>query len=264
MEQLVQSLVGINSLVVGLLASLLAGLIATVGALPLTFVGQISQLYLDPMLGFAAGVMLAATVFSLVQPGIEEVGSGLYAAFAMVVGILLGGIFVDFFDRRFPHQHFIERARRHEPQVKRYLDGRHRHHAAQLPRKPCRGRKIRSGAEKSIRNGLTLGLATGLQDLPEGLAVAAALIGEGYGAWKAIGISTLTGLVTAGGALGVVFVTLSQPLLPWGMALAAGTMLFFISDETIPEIQSGGLERVAIFAVMVGFVVMMFLDVTLG
>ena len=71
------------------------------------------------------------------------------------------------------------------------------------------------GGEESIRNGLTLALAIGLQDLPEGLAVAAALIGEGYGAGKAGGISTLTGLVeTAGGVLGVVFLNLSQPLLP--------------------------------------------------
>jgi ZIP family zinc transporter len=97
------------------------------------------------------------------------------------------------------------------------------------------------------------------------LAVAAALIGEGYGLWKAIRISILTGLVeTARGVLGVVFVNLSQPLLPWGMALAAGAMLFVISDEIIPEIHSGGFERVATFGVMLGFVVMMFLDTTLG
>ncbi len=71
------------------------------------------------------------------------------------------------------------------------------------------------GGEESIRNGLTLALAIGLQDLPEGLGVAAALIGEGYGAWKAIGISTLTGLVeTVGGVLGVVFVNLSNPCCP--------------------------------------------------
>lgn len=62
----------------------------------------------------------------------------------------------------------------------------------------------------------------------------------------------------------MVFVNLSQPLLPWGMALAAGAMLFVISDEIIPEIHSGGFERVATFGVMLGFVEMMFLDTTLG
>ena len=100
MDQLVQSLSGMNVLVVGTLASLIAGLMAAVGALPLAFVRHASQRFLNPMLGFAAGVMLAATVFSLVQPGIEE-------AFVMVAGILLGGVFVDFFDRRFPHQHLV-------------------------------------------------------------------------------------------------------------------------------------------------------------
>ncbi len=108
MDQLVQSLAGMNVLVVGALASLIAGLMAAVGALPLAFVGNISQRFLNPMLGFAAGVMLAATVFSLIQPGIEEAGGGLYGAFVMVAGIMLGGIFVDFFDRRFPRQHFVK------------------------------------------------------------------------------------------------------------------------------------------------------------
>ena len=108
MEQLVQSLAGMNVLIVGALASLVAGVMASVGALPLAFVGEISQRFLNPALGFAAGVMLAATVFSLVQPGIEEAGGGLYGAFVMVAGILLGGTFVDFFDRRFPHQHFVK------------------------------------------------------------------------------------------------------------------------------------------------------------
>jgi ZIP family zinc transporter len=79
----------------------------------LAFVGNISQRLLRPRLGFAAGVMLAATVFSLLQPGIEEAGGGAYGAFAygalvMVAGILLGGILVDFFDRRFPHQHLVK------------------------------------------------------------------------------------------------------------------------------------------------------------
>lgn len=109
MEQLVQSLAGMNVLIVGTLASLVAGLMAMVGTLPVAFVGGISQRFLNPVLGFAAGVMLAATVFSLVQPGIEEAGGDLYGAFVMIAGILLGGIFVDFFDRRFPHQNTSSR-----------------------------------------------------------------------------------------------------------------------------------------------------------
>jgi ZIP family zinc transporter len=93
-----------------------------------------------------------------------------------------------------------------------------------------------SGREEDIRNGLTLAAAIGLQDAPEGLAVAASLLKEGYGAWKAIWIATLTGLVeTAGGVVSVAFVNLTEPLLPWGMAFAAGAMLFVVSDEVILE-----------------------------
>jgi ZIP family zinc transporter len=238
---------------------------ATVGALALAFVGNIPQRLLKPVLRFAAGVMLAATVFGLVQPGIEEAGGGAYGALVMVAGILLGGILVGFFDRRFPHQHLVKG---HEGPSHR-LSGLWLFVIAitlhNFPEGLAVGVGFGQGDEESIRNGLPLATAIGLQDVPEGLAVAAALIGERYGVWKAIGISTLTGLVeTAGGVLRVVFVNLSQPLLPWGMALAAGAMLFVISDEIIPEIHSGGFERVATFGVMLGFVAMMFLDTTLG
>ncbi len=107
MDQVVQSLAGTNVLVVGAVASLAAGLMAGVGALPLVLIREASQRLSNAMLGFAAGVMLAATAFSLVQPGIEEAGGGAYGALVMLAGILLGGAFVDFFDKRFPHQHFV-------------------------------------------------------------------------------------------------------------------------------------------------------------
>ncbi len=165
MEQLVQSLAGMNVLIVGALASLFAGLMAAVGALPMAFVGGISQRFLNPVLGFAAGVMLAATVFSLVQPGIEEAGGGLYGAFVMIAGILLGGILVDFFDRRFPHQHFVKG--REGPD--------HRLSAIWLfviaitlhnfPEGLAVGVGFGQGGEESIRNGLTLATAIGLVGL---------------------------------------------------------------------------------------------------
>ena len=101
--------------------------------------------------------------------------------------------------------------------------------------------------------------------MPEGLAVALPLIGLGYSRWKAIGYATLTGLVEPiGGLFGVGAVTLFQQVLPFGLAFAAGAMLFVISDEIIPETHSKGKSRSATFGVMVGFVIMMALDNLLG
>lgn len=108
-------------------------------------------------------------------------------------------------------------------------------------------------------------MGIGLQNLPEGLAVAVALIGERYPPRQAVMIALLTGLIEpVGGLLGVAAVTLAEPLLPWGLAFAAGAMLFVISDEIIPETHRKGFETEGTFGLMVGFVVMMVLDVTLA
>ncbi|NJO71543.1 MAG: ZIP family metal transporter, partial [Oscillatoriales cyanobacterium RM1_1_9] len=118
---------------------------------------------------------------------------------------------------------------------------------------------------ESIRNGVALSLGIGLQNIPEGFVVAIALLTEKYSKWIAFGIALLTGLVEPlGGLVGVGIVSVAQFILPWAMAFAAGAMLFVISDEIIPESHSLGQEKEATIGVMLGFVVMMFLDVTLG
>jgi ZIP family zinc transporter len=112
---------------------------------------------------------------------------------------------------------------------------------------------------------LALALGIGLQNMPEGLVVALSLVGQGYSRLFAFGIALLTGLVEPiGGILGATVVSLAQPLLPWGMAFAAGAMLFVISDEIIPESHRQGLEREGTFGVLSGFVLMLLLDIALG
>ncbi|MBU0987331.1 MAG: ZIP family metal transporter, partial [Proteobacteria bacterium] len=116
-----------------------------------------------------------------------------------------------------------------------------------------------------IGAGTSLAIGIGLQNMPEGLAVALPLLGLGYSRWHAIGIATLTGLVEPiGGILGAGAVTFFNPILPLGLAFAAGAMLFVISDEIIPETHAKGKSRSATFGVMIGFVVMMALDNLLG
>ncbi|MFC1853316.1 ZIP family metal transporter, partial [candidate division CSSED10-310 bacterium] len=116
-----------------------------------------------------------------------------------------------------------------------------------------------------IENGLSLAIGIGLQNMPEGLVVALSLLTLKYSLGQSLGIAFLTGLVEPiGGFLGAGVVTFAQPLLPWGLAFAAGAMLFVISDEIIPESHRKGFEKEATFGVMIGFIVMMLLDVGLG
>ena len=110
-------------------------------------------------------------------------------------------------------------------------------------------------------------LATGIaiQDVPEGLVIALALCAAGYGRALAAGIGVASGLIEPVGAvLGAAIVTLSSTLLPWGLAFAAGAMLFVVSHEIIPESHRRGNERWATGGLLVGFVLMMFLDTSLG
>jgi ZIP family zinc transporter len=108
-------------------------------------------------------------------------------------------------------------------------------------------------------------MGIGIQNVPEGLVVAIALQNLGYSRLFALCLAALTGLVEpVGGVMGAGLVGLAQPLLPWGMAFAAGAMLFVIVDEIIPDVDHKTLENQGAFGLMLGFVVMMFLDIALG
>ncbi|MPN34010.1 Zinc transporter ZupT [bioreactor metagenome] len=117
----------------------------------------------------------------------------------------------------------------------------------------------------NINDGISLAIGIALQNMPEGLAVGLALIRENYSAKKAFLIALLTGLVEpVGGVIGVSLVSIAQPILPFILALAAGAMLFVISDEIIPETHEHGYERIATYGLLIGFIIMMIMDVTLG
>ncbi len=248
----------------GLLASFLAGLASGVGTLPLLFIKDIPPRLVNTLLGGAAGVMLAATSFSLIVPGIEY-GNDLWpgmGVYVVVAGMLAGAIFLDRMDRWLPHEHFIMGHEGPDSSLRKiwlFIIAITIHN---FPEGLAVGVGFGTG---DVGAGTSLAIGIGLQNMPEGLAVALPLIGLGYSRWRAIGYATLTGLVEpVGGLLGVTAVTFFHPILPMGLAFAAGAMLFVISDEIIPETHSKGKSRPATFGVMVGFVIMMALDNLLG
>jgi len=248
----------------GIIASTLAGLATGVGALPALVFKRVSDNILNTMLGGAAGVMLAATSFSLIVPGIEygnQTWPG-YGVYIVVFGMLFGAVFLDRIDKWLPHEHFVLGHEGPSSSLRRiwlFIIAITIHN---FPEGLAVGVGFGSG---DIDAGTSLAIGIGLQNMPEGLAVAMPLIGLGYSRWRAIGIATLTGLVEPiGGFLGVAAVTVFHSVLPFGLAFAAGAMLFVISDEIIPETHSKGKSRLATFGVMIGFVIMMALDNLLG
>lgn len=256
-----------NVIWIGLLASLLAGLGTGIGALPILFTKNLSDRLQGIFLGFGGGVMLAATAFSLIVPGVEAAVSQGFsdgeAAIAMAVGLLFGGGFLWFAHSNFPHEHIFKGkegpARKNLQRIWLFVTAITLHN---FPEGLAVGVGFGAG---DMANGIALATGIGLQNIPEGLVVAVALRTLNYSVGYALGVSLLTGLVEPiGGLVGVSVVSLAQSLLPWGMAFAAGAMLFVIADEIIPETQVKGIAQEGTIGVMIGFAVMMVLDISLG
>ena len=237
----------------GSVASLLAGLATGAGALPVLFTRKVSDRLLDVMLGFSAGVMLAATFFSLLVPAIDL--GGVWVA---VLGIAFGAIVLHLVDRFIPHFHPALGAEGPSSRLSRVWLFALAITIHNFPEGLAVGVSFGSG---DIAAGLVVAMAIGLQNMPEGLAVALPLLREGYSRRRAVWYGTLTGLIeSVGGLLGVALVSIFHPILPWALAFAAGAMLFVVSDEIIPESHRKGFERQATFGLVLGFIVMMLLD----
>lgn len=253
-----------SNILVGTLASIFTGLATGIGALPIFFTKKVSHKYLDAMLGFAAGVMLAATCFSLIIPSINYGGGNIKAVLITSAGILSGGIMLDLIDKYAPHQHYLfnkksEGRASNLTKVWLFIIAITIHNFPE-------GLAVGVGfGGNNINDGISLAIGIALQNMPEGLAVGLALIRENYSAKKAFLIALLTGLVEpVGGVIGVSLVSIAQPILTFILALAAGAMLFVISDEIIPETHEHGYERIATYGLLIGFIIMMIMDVTLG
>lgn len=250
----------------GALGSLAAGLCTGVGALLILLRPTWSGRSQVTMLAFAAGVMLAASFFSLLLPALDLVMERRMngpAAFAeVVVGLGAGALAVWAGNRWIPHEHFIKgpegRATIHLGRNWLFILAITLHN---FPEGMSVGVAFGGGVER----GIPMMLGIGIQNMPEGLAVAAALVSDGFSRTRAFGIAMLTGLVEPiGGLVGALAMAASDILLPWGLSFAGGAMLYVIFAEVLPETHRGGGERRATLSLVVGFVLMMVLDLTLG
>lgn len=245
-----------------------AGFLATAaGALPALLLRRVAARTEDVMLGFAAGMMLAATVFSLLQPGLDAgeriLGGALPGAALVVLGMSIGVATMLGLDRFTPHLH--EKVGPCGPGHERCSRVWLFVFAIALHNLP-EGMAVGAGfSQGDLGAGLPLAFAIALQDGPEGLAVAFALRTIGLGSARAVLIAIATGLLEPLGAIfGVTISTGPAFTYPLGLGIAAGAMLFVVSHEVIPETHRNGHQTLATMGLMAGFATMMVLDTTLG
>lgn len=245
----------------------MAALATALGTLPVLLSQRFSQRAHDAMLGFGAGVMLAACAFSLIIPGLAAAkasGAGGWGAGGIVgTGILLGALLLMMIDRIVPHEHFVKGLEGPDARaVKRawllvFAIALHN-----LPEGLAIG--VAYGGTDAV-SALALTTGISIQDVPEGMVVALALRSVGYGRGTSAGLGVLSGLIEPVAAVaGAVLVGVSAGALPWGLAAAAGAMLYVISHEIIPESHRKGHEAFATGGLMLGFVLMMLLDTALA
>ncbi|GAB1578817.1 ZIP family metal transporter [Bordetella petrii] len=245
-----------------------AGFAATAaGALAAIFLRTIHARTQDTMLGFAAGMMLAASAFSLILPGLEAaqalVGAGPAAAGVVVLGLALGVLLMLGLDAFTPHEH--DSTGPCGPEAERVNRVWLFVLAITLHNLP-EGMAIGVGfANGDMQVGIPLASAISIQDIPEGLAVAMALRATGLSPLRASLVAVASGLMEPLGAL--VGLGMSSGLAlayPVSLGLAAGAMIFVVSHEVIPETHRNGHQTPATVGLMAGFAVMMFLDTALG
>lgn len=245
-----------------------AGFAATaLGALPALALRSIPQRVEDSLLGMAAGMMLAASAFSLLLPGLEAgaeiLGGKPAGAAAVVLGMALGVLLMLGLDEFTPHEH--EKTGPWGPGYERFSRIWLFVFAIALHNLP-EGMAIGvSFSQGDMSVGLPLTSAIALQDIPEGLAVALALRGAGFAPGRAVLVAAASGLLEPLGAL--LGVGLSSGLAvayPIGLGLAAGAMIFVVSHEVIPQTHRNGHQTPATLGLMAGFALMMVLDTTLG
>jgi ZIP family zinc transporter len=267
------TLINMHPVLQALLATGFTWLLTALGAAGVFTVRHMSRRILDGMLGFAAGVMIAASYWSLLAPSIEMAQEmGTTAWLPAVTGFLAGGAFLWAVDKLLPHLHMgLPLNQAEGPRT-----GWHRsvllvlaitiHNIPEgLAVGVAFGAVAAGYPSATLASAMALALGIGIQNFPEGLAVSMPLRRDGLSAGRSFFIGQLSGMVEPlAGMLGAAVVLVARPLLPYALAFAAGAMIFVVVEELIPESQQGGNTDLSTCWTMIGFAVMMLLDVAFG
>jgi zinc transporter, ZIP family len=264
---------GFSPVVLALFATIFTWGVTALGSSLVFFFKSINRKVLNTMLGFAAGIMIAASFWSLLKPAIEmsEEAGGI-SWLPAVIGFLAGGAVLWLFDRILPHLHLgldISKAEGIKTSWQRsvlLVTAITLHNIPEgLAVGVAFGALSQGFSAQALGGAIALAVGIGLQNFPEGAAVSVPLRREGFSRWKAFLYGQASGLVEpVGGVLGALLVVLVKPILPYALAFAAGAMIFVVVEELIPESQTGSETDLSSIGAMLGFALMMFLDVALG
>lgn len=257
-----------------LVATLFTWGMTAVGAALVFTTKKVNQKLMDGMLGFAGGVMIAASFWSLLSPAIEMAEAGPFPSwFPAAVGFLLGGFFLSLADKVIPHVHpnsQMKDAEGIKPENKRrstlLVLAITLHNIPEgLAIGVAFGAVAAGFPSATLPAAIALAIGIGIQNFPEGTAVSMPLRRDGMSRRKSFFYGQFSGMVEPISAvIGVLAVTMMAPLLPFALSFAAGAMIFVVVEEVIPGSQENGNKDLASISLMIGFVVMMILDVAFG
>lgn len=240
-------------------------------AMVFLFKNTISNNFKRIFLGFAAGVMIAASVWSLIIPAIEEAeNQGIIGWIPAAIGFMSGGFFLLIIDNLIPHMHIDsdkpEGIKTTSKRTTLLITAVTLHNIPEgLAVGLAFGLALQNGNAVGIASALGLAIGMGLQNFPEGAAISLPLKQEGMSTSKAFFWGSFSGFVEPVFAvIGVIIAGVLSVIMPWFLAFAAGAMIYVVVEELIPEAQLGEHSNAGTIAVMIGFVIMMILDVALG
>jgi zinc transporter, ZIP family len=271
--QIYEWFASLNPIQQALGATLFTWSVTALGASAVFFFKSINRKVLDSMLGFAAGVMIAASFWSLLAPAIEMAeGSGVPSWVPAVVGFLLGGVFLWSIDKILPHLHLgypTSEAEGIKTSWQRSVLLVLAITLHNIPEGLAVGVAFGAlGADPpsaSLAGAIALAIGIGLQNFPEGAAISIPLRREGMSRRKSFWYGQISGIVEPiAGVVGAAAVLLMRPILPYALAFAAGAMIYVVVEELIPESQMSKDTHSSTSGAMLGFAVMMLLDVALG
>ena len=269
----IESLLEFNPVLLALGATMFTWFLTALGAGMVFFFKSIDKRVLNSMLGFAAGVMIAASFWSLLKPSIEMAEeSGMIPWVPALVGFLAGGAFLLMTDMILPHLHLgmaedkAEGIKTHWKRSILLVLAITLHNIPEGLAVGVAFGALSHNPDLGLLGGaIALALGIGLQNFPEGAAVSIPLRREGLSRWKAFKYGQMSGVVEPiAGVTGAVLVAVMTPILPYALAFAAGAMIFVVVEELIPESQTGSETNLSTIGAMLGFATMMFLDVSLG